>query len=141
MLHQIAYVSLSREKLDALTLSDILSTSKSNNASEEITGVLMHHDRIYFQIIEGEKAHVKDLFSRIQEDDRHESIALVWDDNVEDRDFPKWLMGYAGPDEVGHHSGGALPDLAALLEMKKTNRTDDSTSLTLARNMFQSFLE
>ncbi len=119
MLHQIAYVSLSREKLDASTLSDILSTSKSNNGREEITGVLMYHDRIYFQIIEGEKAVVEDLFVRIEEDDRHESIALIWDDDVEHRDFPKWLMGFAGPDDVGRHSGGALPDLAALLKMKK----------------------
>lgn len=141
MLYQIAYVSLSREKLDASTLSDILSTSKFNNAREEITGVLLYHDRIYFQIIEGEKSDVKELHSRIEEDDRHVSIALTWEGDVEHRDFPNWRMGYAGPDEVGHHSGGVIPDLAAMLEMKKTNRTDESISLMLARNMFQSFLE
>ena len=141
MLYQIAYVSLSREKLDASTLMDILSTSKINNAREEVTGVLLYHDRIYFQIIEGEKSDVKELHSRIEADDRHVSIVLTWESDVDHRDFPKWRMGYAGPDDVGRHSGGVIPDLAAMLEMKKTNRTDDSMSLMLARSIFESFSE
>ena len=48
MLFQLAYVSLSRLRLDETTLSDILEASQRNNARDEITGILMYHDDIFF---------------------------------------------------------------------------------------------
>ena len=50
MFSQLAYVSLSPLSLDETTLSDILEVSRLNNARDEITGILMYHDELFFQV-------------------------------------------------------------------------------------------
>ena len=62
MLFQLAYVSLSRLKLDETTLSDILEASQRNNARDEITGILMYHDDMFFQVLEGDRSAVENCY-------------------------------------------------------------------------------
>ncbi len=137
--YQIAYVSHSKTRLDEVLLSDILTASKQNNTRDDICGVLMYHDRLFFQVLEGERTLVKNCYRRILRDSRHSAISLMWEGEAETRAFASWAMGYAGPDDVGLHSGNQLASLADLNSREHTTANIDNIALQLARDIFRRF--
>ncbi|TYB83737.1 BLUF domain-containing protein [Oceaniovalibus sp. ACAM 378] len=139
MLSHIAYVSRSCSPLDAKFLSDILEVSVRNNERDGIGGVLMYHDQLFFQILEGEGRLVEQCYGRICRDPRHSGISIALDETVEARSFPDWLMGYVGPDEIGEHTGGAMLSLAGLNAPELSDGDKRGHALELARIMFKKF--
>jgi len=136
--YQLAYVSLSRSPLDQTTLSDILEVSERNNARDQITGVLMYHDQLFFQVLEGEQAAVEDCYNRrIYHDPRHFGLSISWSDSVETRTFSGWLMGYAGPDEIGQYTKGRFHSLEQLKGDKGFNEPNKDVALELALAVFR----
>ena len=77
---------------DAGHLDDILTTSRTNNARDEVTGALVCRADLYLQWLEGPEAFVEALFARITADDRHQDIKLFAREAATDRLFPKWAM-------------------------------------------------
>lgn len=141
MLCHIAYVSLARTKLDDDLLSDLLEVSIRNNNRDGITGVLMHHDDLFFQVLEGESRIVEQCYARICRDPRHSSISETLNETVTVRSFPNWLMGYVGPDEVGKYTDGKLSSLADLHELEISPAVSNGIALILAREIFRGFTE
>ncbi len=139
MLRHIAYVSHSRTPPDEKFLSEILEVSLRNNDRDGITGVLMYHNELFFQILEGEDRVVKQCFNRILNDPRHSGISTTLDEAVGARAFPDWLMGYVGPDKIGKHTGGAMKSLACLKELELSYSDKRGHALTLAQIMFEQF--
>lgn len=140
MIFQIAYISLSHAPLSSDVLSDILEVSQHNNGRDGITGILMYHDMLFFQILEGPLDAVKSTYhDRILNDPRHTSLSLVWDGLVNRRTFPKWLMRYAGPDRVDRHSLNQEPDFPDLAAQASENDDGNSIALELARQVFASY--
>lgn len=85
----------SAEVLDAVVAS-ILATSRINNAQAGITGALMFNSGCFGQVLEGARVAVEEVFERIQQDERHGDISLLAFDQVLDRTFATWSMGYVG---------------------------------------------
>lgn len=141
MFRHIAYVSLATSPLTPEVLSDILEVSARNNERDGITGVLMHYDDLFFQVLEGESPAVEQCFSRVSKDPRHSSISVTLDETVEVRSFPGWLMGYVGPDEIGEYSDGALSSLADLNASATSSEDRRGHALNLARHVFKGFSE
>lgn len=140
MLFQLAYVSLSRLRLDETTLSDILEASQRNNARDEITGILMYHDDIFFQMLEGDRSAVeKCYYGRISGDPRHKSLSLMWTDVVKSRTFSDWAMGYVGPDEIGRYTKNSFQSLSCLKSDEAVAANTGLIALELARLMFSDF--
>lgn len=134
---QLAYISQSRSPLDQSTLTDILTASVRNNTKDEITGVLMYHDDLFFQVLEGERSAVEDLYyRRICHDARHGNLALAWSDVTLHRTFPNWAMGYAGPDEIGKYTKCAFHSLSVLRPGDGSSTAGRSVALELARTVF-----
>lgn|GEM_PF-1465530 len=139
MIYQIAYVSLSKTPLDEVLLSDILTSSIRNNIRDGISGVLMYHDRLFFQILEGERTLVKNYYRRILRDPRHSAISLMWEDEAETRVFSSSAMSYAGPDEISLQSDYQLVSLADLTSGENTTKGNDSIASLLAGQVFRIF--
>jgi len=139
LFRHIAYVSTSCFPLDAKFLADILEVSVRNNERDAIGGVLMYHDQIFFQIIEGDGRLVEQCYERICRDPRHSGISLSLDEAAEARSFPDWLMGYVGPDEISEHTGGAMLSLAGLNAPEISDGDKYGHALELARIMFKDF--
>jgi hypothetical protein len=135
--YQLSYVSLSKTPLDETLLSNILSVSEKNNTRDGISGVLMYRDQLFFQILEGDRARVKECYRRIVNDQRHSAISLMWEDETETQTFSSWAMGYAGPDEIGLHDGRELASLADLDSSRGAKRNTANVALQLARVMFR----
>lgn len=139
MLRHIAYVSRSCSPLDAKFLSDILEVSVRNNERDGISGVLMYHDKLFFQVLEGEGRLVQQCYERICRDPRHSGISLALDETVEARSFPDWLMGYVGPDEISTNTSGAMLSLAGLKAPELSDADKRGHALALAQIMFKNF--
>ena len=138
-LSHIAYVSRSQTPLNAALLNDILEVSIRNNGRDGITGVLMYHARMFFQVLEGQKGAVERCFERIENDPRHSGVSLIWNHPVASRVFADWSMGYAGPDEVGDHGEPAFRTFGAVLDSPETAPPDSCVALRLARLMYLDF--
>ncbi|MEI4196400.1 BLUF domain-containing protein [Roseovarius sp. E0-M6] len=140
MLYQLAYISRSQSPLDQATLSDILDVSRRNNARDGITGVLMYHDELFFQVLEGPKAEVdKCYFDRIYHDPRHTNLSLTWCDFAESRGFSDWKMGYAGPDEIGRYTKNSFQSLDQMKSDDGLNVANKEIALMLAKAMYEDF--
>jgi len=138
LLYQLAYISHSRSPLDQATLSDILEVSQRNNARDQITGVLMYHDELFFQVLEGEQAAVEDCYyARILHDFRHRNLSISWCGVVERRTFSDWSMGYAGPDEIGQHTRSKFRSLEQLKTDEGLNEPVNHLALDLALSVFR----
>ena len=98
-LRQIIYTSQASEQFNKRSLLDLLHTSRGYNTIDNISGVLMHRDGYFLQIIEGEQDVIEDLFQRINNDTRHKNIKMILDRSVESRLFSNWAMGCADFDE------------------------------------------
>lgn len=90
---RLTYISQAINGLDPATVQHIGEISARNNQAAEITGVLLFIDGVFFQILEGDEAVVKQLYEKILADERHNNIiCLKTERNVETRMFPEWAM-------------------------------------------------
>ena len=96
---QLNYRSEATPDLDREELQNILTVAKEKNAQRDISGCLIFHKNCFVQILEGKKEDVLQLYEKIKEDDRHNNITLLWENEVENRYFPDWNMAYYNPED------------------------------------------
>ena len=90
----IIYISNAATHLTTVELDGILATSRRNNAGIGVTGMLIHMDGSFIQVLEGEAEVVDPLVARIAEDRRHRDFVVIARYPVAARQFPDWSMGY-----------------------------------------------
>ena len=94
-MHQIIYLSSSREYLSPEQINELLSKSREKNLKNNITGVLLYFDRDFLQVLEGPKHAIQELFEVIKKDERHTGILTVFNKETTKKHFPEWNMGFA----------------------------------------------
>lgn len=78
MRYAITYVSTADEGLKSKDIEYLLDLTKDRNNAENITGILLFSDGNFFQIIEGEKTKIDDLFHKIEIDQRHHGLIKIF---------------------------------------------------------------
>jgi adenylate cyclase len=73
-------------------MNDIVRVSQQNNSEHGITGVLFIIDQVFFQVIEGNKQDIINLFEKIQCDKRHTQVICLKTEEVVNKLFPDWSM-------------------------------------------------
>ena len=96
-MRQLLYVSNTIDDLALGDLDDILTSARRNNAMMGITGLLLSIDGGFLQILEGEERAVRELYTRVAADPRHEHLRLMLDREIPCRAFPEWAMGFERP--------------------------------------------
>ncbi len=91
---QIVYLSTASRAMADAELDALMEISQRNNARLGITGLLIVKGRTFMQALEGESATVDALFQRIEQDDRHKNIIIISEENITERQFPQWHMGF-----------------------------------------------
>jgi len=94
MIRQLIYISTSISVSPYPTMTQILPKATDNNKKFGITGILLFSGGTYLQVLEGPADAVKQTFDRISADERHKSVTILHDKDVEERVFPKWSMGW-----------------------------------------------
>ena len=100
MLRQLAFASRARPGLRSSETSDIIATSRSNNARDAITGVLLYSGQSFLQIVEGPDTTVGALWRRLAIDDRHRGLVTLFELAERDRWFDGWRAGYLAEQQL-----------------------------------------
>tara|TARA_R100001369_G_scaffold21881_4_gene39787 strand:+ start:37350 stop:37754 length:405 start_codon:yes stop_codon:yes gene_type:complete len=78
MRYAIVYVSTASKDLEKKEIENILNSSKKWNNENDVTGLLLFSGGNFFQIIEGEKNLILELFQNINSDKRHHNITQIF---------------------------------------------------------------
>ena len=97
-LSQLCYVSTAVRLMSRDSLTEILQTARRNNAQRNITGLLLYKDMSFLQIVEGKAADVHELYEAIRSDPRHHRVSLMFETEIEQREFGEWAMGFYQPE-------------------------------------------
>lgn len=77
-------------------LGDLFSQARSNNKRAGLTGALLLGDAWFVQTLEGEQGVVRELFTRIEADPRHDGVEVLEAGPVPARVFARWAMARIG---------------------------------------------
>lgn len=83
-----------QDKFDTKELARINESSNKNNGIQGITGSLIFGEDFFLQCIEGGRAAVSELFHKISNDPRHDSVTILSMDEIVQRDFSEWKMKF-----------------------------------------------
>ena len=100
MLHQLLYVSVETKPYTKEELIALLEQSREKNATLGVTGILIYFKKHFFQVLEGEREIVFDLFRTIKHDNRHMSVIMMHDQPITERRFKDWTMAFVNLNEV-----------------------------------------
>src|ERR1700712_5519340 len=100
MYDRLIYASRAVSSPEESGLLDVLSVSRERNAAADVTGVLVHAERSFMQMIEGPATEITATYERITRDERHEALRLLLRERVDERLFPDWTMGFYQPDDA-----------------------------------------
>lgn len=91
----IIYSSAAKSHFGSEELLDLLGSSRSKNTSLNISGMLLHIEGSFLQVIEGNESDIDALFETISQDPRHGNIVTIVRESIPRRAFSDWSMGFA----------------------------------------------
>jgi hypothetical protein len=91
---QCIYASAAKCVFDTEELAELLQVARDTNARLGLTGMLLHAEGSFFQVLEGQADVVDALYSKIERDPRHEQMTLVIREPIPKRAFDAWTMGF-----------------------------------------------
>lgn len=94
MLVQVVYISSATKAFEPSELDRLLEGARRRNERSGVTGVLLHDDYSFLQVLEGTPEAVRRTVERIKRDPRHGGMTVVQDQPITERDFSDWSMAY-----------------------------------------------
>jgi hypothetical protein len=91
---RLVYVSEIVRPLNDIDIEQILESARVNNAKQGVTGVLCFHRKYFLQCLEGARSEVNKVYQKILLDKRHNNILLLNYQEITQREFETWTMGY-----------------------------------------------
>ncbi|MDH7445130.1 BLUF domain-containing protein [Aquimarina sp. 2201CG14-23] len=130
MLYTISYVSTS-SKLSDFQINELLYTAKLKNEEVGVTGILMHSNQNFFQILEGDKKIVQGLYSKIERDVRHSNLIKILDRKINTPSFTSFQNTYT----IVHREKD-YAELQQFLEAEKTYNPKNFKNISYLANKF-----
>lgn len=94
------YTSTATRVLTDDDLAELLRQCVRNNEESGLTGMLLHRDGRFMQVLEGPDDAVRDVFAVIAADTRHSEVRLLLDESISERAFPAWKMAFRTVDDA-----------------------------------------
>ncbi|MDE4173918.1 BLUF domain-containing protein [Phaeobacter sp. PT47_59] len=138
-MHRIVYFSHMARKMTAREVAGIVGLSRTNNARDGLTGLLLYHGSCFFQVLEGGADKLALRYQKIAEDPRHANLRVVQSEAAEFRAFPDWRMGLLTPEQLPVLARDSVFSLRELFPMNSEARGDDVTVRRLVRDFLASF--
>ena len=124
----LVYVSSAVIRFQESELTDLLHVARENNKLHRVTGMLLYIDGNFIQALEGEKADVKAIYAKIEQDQRHRGLVVLLEGELAQRNFPNWSMGFRN---IGREEGKSRPGFSDFLDQKAHSAAPDSSALRL----------
>lgn len=90
----MVYTSARTKVCDENEIKNILNSCKKNNPGHSVTGVLVHSDKRFIQVIEGDKLEIETLYEKIKLDKRHAGLNIRVMEPTNERHFGGWHMAF-----------------------------------------------
>jgi hypothetical protein len=90
----LIYTSVATQPFIEGELIELLTQSKINNQSQDITGLLLYREGLFMQLLEGPQEAVWACYERIRSDPRHRDILLLQEKPLKERHFGDWAMAF-----------------------------------------------
>lgn len=125
-MHQLIYTSYATFAFTDDDLLALLRWSRQWNEQHGITGVLLHGDGQFVQVVEGSKAEIDYLYSHILRDLRHHDLTELAYGPIARRRFAQWTMGFhaATPEHLAQVRGYFDPEQLALRNHSLSTRDE-----------------
>jgi hypothetical protein len=133
----LTYFSTSTTELGRDELLDLLSGTRARNESLGLTGVLLYADGSFVQTLEGPDEVVDETFERISRDPRHRSVHIALREEVSERSFPDWSMGFR---EISRDESHSVPGFTDYLDAKGSPRRPGRNRADAFHRAFRAFL-
>jgi len=96
----LTYVSTADTALTSEHLLELLRSWRPVNASHDLTGMLLYSEGNVIQTLEGPEESVDTMYATIAADGRHHGVIVLHREEVEERAFPDWSMGFGRYDQA-----------------------------------------
>jgi hypothetical protein len=93
-MYHLVYISQAKESMTLTTLVVLLMQARALNERHHVTGALVHGAGQFMQVMEGEEAVVKDLYTRVARDARHSDGRSLAEGPIVTRSFAQWSMAF-----------------------------------------------
>lgn len=131
MWHTISYVSTSNKVLIEFDINQLFDFVKLTNNNLHITGILMYSDGNFFQILEGERELIQNLFKKIYLDSRHYNIIKIFDHEIPKPSFSDYIANF-----TTIYKKSEKQELQRFLEKEKSNYPETYNSISYLANKF-----
>jgi hypothetical protein len=137
MTYQMIYSSQANSAMTMSDLEAILIDARTGNEERNVTGVLVYVDRVFLQILEGEKETLLQLMRSIAADKRHSGVTVFYEAEVERPMFSNWRMAHidARPDQMAAWAG--LEGTARIEDIAQGIRRDPQRASRVIENILQ----
>jgi len=99
MRYAISYVSTVNPALTETQIQEALDFTRNWNNNHNITGILLYSEGNFFQVLEGEKQLLIDLFGRIKADERHHNIITIFQKEIPNIHFDGYEVDFISLDD------------------------------------------
>jgi uncharacterized membrane protein (DUF373 family) len=114
---------------------EILNTSRMNNASIGISGMLLFTGSEFIQILEGDEKAIEELLATIKKDPRHKDFRIIEKKKITHREYAEWTMGFKRVDKEDLRD---VPGLNKFFDIDLSGEIDHN-KLKLINNLLNHF--
>ncbi|MDJ1505786.1 BLUF domain-containing protein [Xanthocytophaga agilis] len=139
MLSQLVYVSSRKSSCTAAEIEKIVASCQKNNASLDITGVLLYSETNFIQYLEGDAKTILSLYDQIKTDPRHGQVRMICYGPVSERAFPSWHMATKAlsHSELAFRTDITGQDKQTFQQLLTGQTQSDSRALILLKKFFE----
>lgn len=94
-LSSIIYISSATTLVLQSDIDFLLQNAVQRNLNNGISGILIHKDQSFLQIIEGDTTKIKNLYTKIENDRRHHHIFKLRETNIMQRIFKGYRSSFS----------------------------------------------
>ncbi len=136
-LYHLSYVSTACDCLKFENIREILDSSNKNNEVNGVTGILVYCNKHFFQILEGDKDTILELFETISIDCRHDNVIKIQEGQIDQRQFGNWSMAFKSYNKELKHLDNFNTEqfysyIRNLLDQSKVDQKNDVSLKVLA---------
>lgn len=91
---RLVYASSLSDSFTPDDVLQILESARKHNKRNNVTGLLCFNRKIFLQCLEGSRTKVNETYRRILNDPRHERIIMLDYQEIVEREFDSWSMGF-----------------------------------------------
>ena len=99
-LFHLGYVSTETGDMCTQGMIELMTEARRINTERDITGLLLHREKSFYQVLEGTEGEVRRTFASIEKDERHTAVDVLFDGEIEEREFADWRMGALNLDGI-----------------------------------------